>query len=321
MLRLTDSWVWDFWLADDGQRYHLFFLFASRALEDEHRRHGQAAIGHAVSDDLWSWVQVGDVVAASPAPAFDDVATWTGSVVRDGDRWWLFYTGVTRVDGRLLQTIGAATSGDLAEWEKQPASPLVTADPRWYERLGGGRWHEEAWRDPWVFADPEGDGWHMLITARANHGPHDDRGVIGHARSRDLRRWEVGPPLSRPGSGFGHIECPQLASVDGRLVLLFSCLDPQFSAARRATGATGGILCVPTDSPAGPFDIAAARPLTSDAFYCGRIVNDRSGQPVLLAFHYFDQRRQFRGELSDPMPVRWENGELRVTDGPAGGRN
>jgi beta-fructofuranosidase len=224
------------------------------------------------------------------------------------------------VDGRFLQTIGAATSSDLEVWDKQPASPLVSADPRWYERLGGGRWHEEAWRDPWVFADPEGDGWHMLITARANHGPHDDRGVIGHARSRDLRRWEVGPPLSRPGSGFGHIECPQLASVDGRLVLLFSCLDPQFSAARRATGATGGILYVPTDSPTGPFDIAAARPLTSDAFYCGRLVNDRSGRPVLLAFHYFDQRRQFRGELSDPMPVRWENGELKVTDGPAGGR-
>ena len=321
MLRLTDSWLWDFWLADDGQRYHLFYLFAPRALEDEHRRHGQAAIGHAVSDDLWSWVQAGDVVAASPVPAFDDVATWTGSVVRGRDRWWLFYTGVTMADGSFRQTIGAATSGDLAAWEKQPASPLVAADPRWYERLGGGRWHEEAWRDPWVFADPGEDGWHMLLTARANHGPHDDRGVIGHARSHDLRRWEVGPPLSRPGSGFGHIECPQLASVDDRLVLLFSCLDPQFSAARRATGATGGILYAPADSPTGPFDLAAARPLTSDAFYCGRLVNDRSGQPVLLAFHYFDQRRQFRGELSDPMPVRWENGELRVTDGPAGGRN
>lgn len=314
MLRLTDSWLWDLWLADDGRRYHLFFLFAARALEDEQRRHAEAAIGHAVSDDLRSWVQVGEVVAASEAPAFDDVATWTGSVARGRDRWWLFYTGVTMVDGRFLQTIGAATSGDLARWEKQPASPLVTADPRWYERLDGGRWHEEAWRDPWVFSDPDGDGWHMLITARANQGPHDDRGVVGHARSSDLRRWEVGPPLSRPGSGFGHIECPQLASVDGRLVLLFSCLDPQFSAARRATGATGGILYVPTDSPTGPFDIAAARPLTSDAFYCGRLVNDRSGQPVLLAFHYFDERRQFRGELSDPMPVRWKNGELRVAD-------
>lgn len=66
-----------------------------------------------------------------------------------------------------------------------------------------------------------------------------------------------------------------------------------------------------TDSPVGPFDIAAASPLTSDAFYCGRIVEDRSGQPVLLAFHYYDQHRQFQGELSDPMPVGWENGELK----------
>jgi sucrose-6-phosphate hydrolase SacC (GH32 family) len=317
MLRLPDSWLWDFWLADDGDRYHLFFLFAARSLGDERRRHGQAAIGHAVSDDLRHWLRGGVVVAASDPPAFDDVATWTGSVVRGRDgRWWLFYTGVTMVDGRFLQRIGAATSTDLEVWHKEPASPLVTADGRWYERLGDGRWHEEAWRDPWVFADPEGDGWQMLITARANQGPDDDRGVLGHAHSPDLRRWEVGPPLSEPGSGFGHVECPQVASVDGRPVLLFSCLDPEFSAARRATGATGGILYVPLDSPTGPFNIAAARPLTSDAFYCGRIVQDRSGQPMLLAFHYFDQTRRFQGELSDPMPVAWEDGRLKV---PAAG--
>jgi beta-fructofuranosidase len=312
MLRLDDSWLWDFWLADDGDRYHLFFLFAARALQDERRRHGQAAIGHAVSDDLRSWARAGDVVAASEAPAFDDVATWTGSVVRAGDgRWWLFYTGVTMIDGKFLQTIGAATSADLEVWHKDPASPLLTADDRWYERMGDGAWHEEAWRDPWVFADP--GGWHMLITARANSGPDDDRGVIGYAHSPNLHRWEVRPPLSKPGSGFGHIECPQVASVEDRLVLVFSCLEPQFSAARRGTGTTGGILYVPIDSPTGPFDIAAASPLTNDAFYCGRIVHDRSGQPVLLAFHYHDEARQFQGGLADPMPVGWENGELKVT--------
>jgi sucrose-6-phosphate hydrolase SacC (GH32 family) len=266
VLRLPGAWIWDFWLADDGDRYHLFFLFAPRDLGDERQRHHRAAIGHAVSEDLRSWVRVGDVVAASEPPAFDDLATWTGSVVRDRDgRWWLFYTGVTLVDARIRQTIGAATSIDLMAWHKEAASPLVTADGRWYERLGGGDWHEEAWRDPWVLADPDGDGWHMLITARASHGPADDRGVIGHADSTDLRRWRVGPPLSKPGSGFGHIECPQLASVDGRLVLVFSCLDPQFSAARRGTGATGGILYVAADSP------------------------------------------------TDPMPVGWENGVLKVT--------
>ena len=313
MLRLPGVWIWDFWLADDGDRYHLFFLFASRDLGDERRRHHRAAIGHAVSEDLRSWVRVGDVVAASEPPAFDDLATWTGSVVRDRDgRWWLFYTGVTLVDDKIRQTIGAASSTDLMVWDKEPTSPLVAADGRWYEQLGED-WHEEAWCDPWVLADPDGDGWHLLITARANHGPADDRGVVGHARSSDLRRWQVGPPLSRPGSGFGHIECPQLASVDGRHVLVFSCLDPEFSAARRGTGATGGILYVAADSPTGPFDIAAARPLTSDAFYCGRLVHDRAGQPMLLAFLYFDEARQFLGELSDPMPVGWEDGELKVT--------
>ena len=69
---------------------------------------------------------------------------------------------------------------------------------------------------------------------------------------------------------------------------------------------------MPIDSPTGPFDIAAARALTNDAFYCGRLIHDRSGQPVLLAFHHYDETGQFMGELSDPMPVGWANGELKV---------
>jgi len=42
MLRLPDSWVWDFWFADTGEAYHVFFLRASRALKDPHRRHRRA---------------------------------------------------------------------------------------------------------------------------------------------------------------------------------------------------------------------------------------------------------------------------------------
>ena len=123
MLRLPGAWIWDFWLADDGDRYHLFFLFASRALREEHRRHRRAAIGHAVSDDLKNWVQVSDVVASADPPAFDDLATWTGSVVKGpDDRWWLFYTGVTLVDDR---------PGDLAQGPGLAAGhrrwPLVRA--------------------------------------------------------------------------------------------------------------------------------------------------------------------------------------------------
>ena len=88
------------------------------------------------------------------------------------------------------------------------------------------RWQPDgAWRDPWVLADPDGDGWHMLVTARACDGPADQRGVIGHARSHDLVHWQAQPPADRrPGEGFGYLEVPQVEVVGGRPVLVFSCL-------------------------------------------------------------------------------------------------
>ena len=67
---------------------------------------------------------------------------------------------------------------------------------------------------------------------------------LGHAGPRRERL------LSKPESGFGHLECPQLATVEDR--------------------------------------------------------------HVLLAFHYYDQHRQFQGELSDPMPVAWKDGDLKA---------
>ena len=56
----------------------------------------------------------------------------------------------------------------------------------------------------------------MLITARANHGPADDRAVVGHATSPDLRDWTPQPPLSQPGQGFGAMEVQQYEHVDGQ---------------------------------------------------------------------------------------------------------
>lgn len=127
MLRLPDSWVWDFWFADDGERFHLFFLYASRPLHDPERRHYRAQIGHAVSADLRTFERVG-------------------------------------------------------------TEPLLAADPARHEVLADGTWHDEAFRDPWVLPDPDGEGWHMLITApsREQSIPVDDRGIIAHATSPDL---------------------------------------------------------------------------------------------------------------------------------------
>jgi hypothetical protein len=53
--RLDDQWIWDSWIADDGDLYHLFFLKAPRALGSPSERHVNATVGHATSGDLVSW--------------------------------------------------------------------------------------------------------------------------------------------------------------------------------------------------------------------------------------------------------------------------
>jgi beta-fructofuranosidase len=311
VFRLPEAWVWDFWLADDGQDYHLFFLYASRALQDPDARHHRASIGHAISPDLVSWHRVTDALVRSDPPAFDDLATWTGSVIRHPDgTWFLFYTGSTMTPRGNVQTIGYATSPDLAIWTKADGNPVLRADGRWYERLSDGHWHDEAFRDPWVLADPNGNGWHMLITARANSGVADDRGVVGHAWSPDLRSWELRPPLTEPGQGFGQLEVTQVETVDGQPVLMFSCLAGDASESRRATGTSGGVWCARADSVLGPFDVAGAQLITDRSWYSGRIIQDRSnGEWKFLAFRHDDDNATFVGEISDPRPFGWHGGQ------------
>jgi beta-fructofuranosidase len=81
MLRLEDAWIWDSWIADDGERDHLFFLKAPRALADAGLRHTAATIGHASSLDLVDWDVHADALLPD-AERWDDLAPWTGSAVR-----------------------------------------------------------------------------------------------------------------------------------------------------------------------------------------------------------------------------------------------
>ena len=309
---LPDHWVWDFWLADDGRSFHLFFLHAPHSLGDPELRHRNARIGHATSTDLIDWTYWGRAFEVGPPGSFDGSATWTGSVVRGADGLWrMFYTGSlfpSPAASTNVETIGVAVSPDLFTWSKLPG-PIVTADARWYETLGTSSWPEEAWRDPWVYRDPSGQGWHMLVTGRANHGDDEGRGVVAHATSPDLVSWQVQPPLSTPQSGFGHIEVPQLVEIDGHHLLVFSCNAPRLANARK--GQIGGIWTAPAAGPVGPFDIGAASLLVDERYYAGRLVRDRRGAWNLLAFAMNLPAQPFRGEISDPMPVAW-NGQRLV---------
>ena len=285
-------------------------------MHDPNRRHRRAGIGHAASADLIHWERLPDALVRADAPAFDDLATWTGSVVRGPDgTWYMFYTGVSDTDLGVVQRIGLATSTDLLRWDKHPANPLLEADPQWYEKLAEPPlWHDEAWRDPWVFADPAGDGWHMLITARANHGAVHERGVVGHARSADLVNWQVQPPLSEPGGGFGQMEVFQLLEIDGAHLLIFNCLASELSDAGRARSADrGGIWVATGQSALGPFDIVGATLLSDSRYYVGKAVRDPAGDWVLLAFDNVDAAGDFVGTITDPMPLTFRGGTLEIT--------
>lgn len=303
---LEDFWIWDFWLADDGDQFHLYYLHAPKSLDDPELRHRNARFGHATSTDLVTWHDLGPILGPGKPGDFDETATWTGSVLQGPDGLWrMFYTGASFLPGGgNIETIGVATSPDLFTWTKQPG-PLVKADPRWYETFGTSSWPEEAWRDPWVFADPHGDGWHMLVTGRSNQGADDERGVIGHATSPDLEQWSVQKPLSNPGAGFAHLEVPQLVRVDAHHVLLFSCNTPALSDAAKRNGLSGGIWSLPVTQPLENLAIDSATLLAPESLYSGRIIHDRTGMAVMLAFDMADSEGAFLGSVSDPIPVGW----------------
>jgi beta-fructofuranosidase len=304
--RLADDWVWDSWFADDGHEFHLFYLHAPRSLVQQHLRHINATIGHAVSSDLREWRVLPNALGPEPSGAWDDLATWTGSIVRRGDTWWMFYTGVSSLESGLVQRLGAATSPDLMTWTKHPRNPLSEADPRWYEQLDLDAWHDQAWRDPWVMADPDGEGFHALICARVPEGaPADARGVIGHAWSPDLVSWECRPPLTEPGQ-FGHLEVPQVEVVDGTPVLLFSTARVHTSTVRKARlpeEQTGTFVAI-GESLLGPWDIAAARVMPVTDLYSARLIRDRAGEWQVIGFIDGSERDEFAGELTDPIPFK-----------------
>jgi beta-fructofuranosidase len=315
-LRLDDHWIWDFWFVTHDGEHHVFFLKAPKAIGDPDARHWNVSIGHAVSSDLRSWTVVDDALAPSPTEAWDDKSTWTGSVIAHDGRWVMLYTGTSHADAGLVQRVGSATSTDLYTWERL-SDPVLVADPEHYEVLSLDLWHDQAWRDPWLFSDPADGHVHVFLTARANTGDRFDRGVIGHARSLDLRTWEVLPPIDTP-PGFGQLEVPQLVPLGDRWYLLFaSDLETQ-SAERRATGPGTGTYYLVGESPYGPFRMLGDGALEADRVgttYAGKIHRTDDGVPWFIAWNRANPDGTFVGHLAAPRRVEIESdGSLRIVE-------
>ena len=220
MFALPESWVWDFWFADDGQKYHLFFLYASKALQGP-RSPGTTGprSGTRSSTDLTNWTRVDRRRSCTATPAaFDDLATWTGSVTRHPDgTWYLFYTGARlrrrpeRADASATPPPPTCTTGPSR------ARPSRSADDRWYETLGGQGLARRGLPRPVGVRRP---GRRRL--AHAGHRPRAHRADRRPRRGRPLlvaRPAHLGGAsalVSSVGQGFGQLEVMHTVVVDGQ---------------------------------------------------------------------------------------------------------
>lgn len=304
---INDKWLWDSWYVHDGELWHGYFLQAPKSIGDPEQRHWNVSYHHATSRDLTDWDSLGTCFAPAAAPAWDDCTTWTGSVVRGDDGiWHLFYTGTSTAEAAKKQRLGHAVSTDLHNWERVGDGQILDlAAP--YEEYAEGRWHDRAFRDPYVIRDPEGAGWLMYFTARdARVGEQLEAGAIGFATSPDLYTWTLQDPVFT--GGFGELEVPQVFQAEGRWYCLF-CTSGRFwapSAEAVAGPAMTGTHYLIGESARGPWRIAPGPALDCAPFpkrYAARIAQTEAGLK-LLGFRWFDtEGGAFIGEISDPDPV------------------
>lgn len=324
VLSLHDKWIWDFWLARNGDDWHIYFLQADNTLPDPEMRHRNVTQGHAVSRDLVNWSHLGTCLTPAKGPAWDDWTTWTGSVLQGPDgNWHLFYTGTSHQGEGMHQRIGHATSRDMHNWERVGnglALDLEGPNARYYEEYTPGHWHDRAMRDPWVIPNSDGDGWLMYFTARVpGRAEPNAGGAVGLATSADLQNWTLQKPVY-DGGDFGQLEVPQVFRYGQHWYMTFCTAAEHWSDGYRRKNpqqpVTGSHYLIadhhlgPWQTPDAPF-LDGRNPCKR---YAGKII-EMNGKLFIMGFLYCDAEGRFIGKVSDPVPLRVDSkGVLSVEE-------
>ncbi|HBP38553.1 MAG TPA: hypothetical protein DD640_07405 [Clostridiales bacterium] len=245
-----DEKMWDTWLFQDGDVFHLFFL-------------SEGKIGRAVSGDLIHWKHMPPISIQTNAGDWDEKGMRiTGFTVKCKDQYLLSYGPGSG------KPIGILTSMDLHEWERYPANPVL---------LPGGPYSANEWRDLSSCYDPDKKIWHGYVCADQEKAP-----CIAHLTSPDYFHWDYHDPVFA-SEDFVEYEVPEYFTLGDKHYLLFSSLRSRKDTSGRQDA--GGTWYVVSDQRNGPYHLPQNPLLLGfgrgrNDHYVGRII-DFHGQPLL----------------------------------------
>ena len=135
LIKLKDKWIWDFWLSYDNDIWYCYFLQADKSLKDPDLRHNNVTHGLATSKDLINWKHHGTVFAPSDNENFDDYTTWTGSIIKNHNKWHYFYTGRNKKENGSKQRIGHAIGETPYSFSRYGNGLALDLDNNIYQEL------------------------------------------------------------------------------------------------------------------------------------------------------------------------------------------
>ena len=269
--------------------------------------HGLKYWYHTVSADLIHWQNQG--IGLAPDTRYDNKGVHSGSGFSEGSDFYLFYTGNHRDENWIRTPYTCAAKVNEAGEIKKLSQPLFGPHPDYTE-------HQ---RDPKIVYHEAKQSYYILLGAQSK----ELKGKVLVYKSKHLLEdWHFAGELRVPGYEDlgGMWECPSIAHIDGKDVLVFS---PQYTKLPgRSNNTNHNIYLIGrmdydrlTFTAEGPyrfldygFDFYAAQ------FAANVQEKDRA---VLTAWiglpdnHYPTENEDWEGSLTLPRELRIVNGRLR----------
>lgn len=316
--------VWDPMLTHDGHQWFMYALTTPQSSGREDFFTKENFIRGFASHDLRNWTDLGTVM---PSGIFGK-RICAGSVIHQDNRFYFFCSATMEQFGTELldQRIFLATSDDGASFTVDDAFSLEP-DAALYGTAAyypGTDRMMFAWRDPYVFCDPQSGRYYLFICAGGKRWGTPPSVAVAEADTLQ-GPYRLLPPAAlsswRDDAGVERIpvwemERAQVSFRDGRYYMMFSVwehfMDTDWK--RKITRNKGAcsqsaIIVLVSDSVTGPyrFDDSArlVRKPADRNLYGAMVVSDPlPGQPEFAVGWYPDT---FTLEVSSDIRVDWES--------------